>query len=703
MSSSPTADGNCAEQARILEAFSALSQGPAAYVCTQRNWLYANAAAARLFGTSKAALIGQPIAKQADDLRKLNLGHAIDFVLRTGDTYHWDVFAQQEVGAHKRWLRVQVTPDYAADGAVAGVFVMARDVHVEKTAQSQAHLQNELITQHLDNGFLAFIQMSREFKIERWSGAAERIFGYTAQEIMGRTPHEMCGIHPDDLSAVLQAWHMIKDEGPGARTYVRSRNFTKTGEWVWCDWYGSLVIDADTGLESFLCFAIDVTDRVEARDALILATKQDALTGLPNRYAFYEHATQRLSQDGAAGRMFFIDLDGFREINEKYGHIVGDELLSRLSVRLSDTLGSEYFAARYGGDEFVLFAKETELNCPVDVVANKILNALRRPFELDHHITVQLSCSVGMALAPEHGLSTQALLACAEMAMYEAKSNGRDQVYLYSHALGAAQRERLQLQTTLREAVRNQAIEVFYQPRISIATGKVIGAEALARWRQADGSLLSPQNFIPIAEDSGIIHDLGAHVLKQACTVARAANAARDGATAPFVVSVNLSTVQLLHAGFLHHVEEILTLTHCLPQWIEFEVTESHELTDPGCLARLKELVHSIGMKCSLDDFGTGYSNLVELTSLPIFALKLDREFISAMCPGSPSVVAAVLALAKSLGLETVAEGVENQAQLDLLAELGCTAYQGFFHSRPMPRDALLAAIGLREKSIKNA
>jgi diguanylate cyclase (GGDEF)-like protein/PAS domain S-box-containing protein len=702
-SSSTTTAGDCSEPMRILEAFSALSHGPAAYVCTQRNWLYANGAAARLFGSSKAALIGQPIAKQVVDLRKLNLGHAVDFVLRTGDTYHWDVFAQQEVGAQKRWLRLQVTPDYGKEGKVMGVFVMGRDVHTEKTAQSQAYLQNELISQHLDNGFLAFIQMSREFRIERWSGAAERIFGYTANEIMGRTPQEMCGIHPDDLSAVLEAWHTIKDEGPGARTYVRSRNFTKSGDWVWCDWYGSLVIDADTGAETFLCFAIDVTDRVEARDALILATKQDALTGLPNRYAFYEHVTQQLSKDAAAGRMLFIDLDGFREINEKHGHIVGDELLSRLAVRLSDTLGSEYFAARYGGDEFVLFAKEAGLNCPVDVVATKVLNALRRPFELDHHITVQLSCSVGMALAPEHGRSAQALLTCAEMAMYESKSNGRDQVYLYSHALGTAQRERLQLQSTLREAVRNQAIEVFYQPRISIATGKVIGAEALARWRQADGSLLSPQNFIPIAEDSGIIHELGAHVLKQACTVARAANAARNAAAAPFVVSVNLSTVQLRHAGFLHHVEEILILTHCKPQWIEFEVTESRELTDAGCVARLNELVHTIGTKCSLDDFGTGYSNLVELTSLPIFALKLDRDFINAMCPGSPPVVAAVLALAKSLGLETVAEGVENQAQLDLLAELGCTAYQGFFHSRPMPRDALLSEIGMREKSTKKA
>jgi PAS domain S-box-containing protein len=289
MSTAPTPFIDCAERSRILEAFSALSHGQAAYVCTKRNWLYAYPATEQLLGVSRASLIGQPIANQIDALRKLNLSHAIDFVLRTGNSYYWDVCAQLDGATQQRWLRLQVTPDQAKDGSVVGVFIMGRDVHAEKTAKSQAYLQAELIDQHLDNGFLAFIQMSREFKIERWSGAAERIFGYSESEIMGRTPHEICGIHPDDLSKVLQAWQTIKDEGPGARTSARRRNFPKSGEWVWCDWYGSLVHDSAMGAESFLCFAIDVTDRVEARDALIMATREDSLTGLPNRYAFYDH------------------------------------------------------------------------------------------------------------------------------------------------------------------------------------------------------------------------------------------------------------------------------------------------------------------------------------------------------------------------------------------------------------------------------
>jgi diguanylate cyclase (GGDEF)-like protein/PAS domain S-box-containing protein len=681
---------------RLLQSLIGAAPSHMAYVTREGNWGYVNAAAASLLGQHADALIGQHISKSRAHNHPRPLIETVTQVLNTGVACECDTLAPHADDEAGRWVHLQVSAYKNDAGETLGVLILSRDIHEQKLAQATAYTQNQLIERHLDNGHLAFMQMDREFKIERWSRAAERVFGWSEAEAIGRTPADLCGIHPEDFKAVRSAWLKAKHEGEEARVHLRHRNFTKAGGLIWCDWYGSMVNTPDFGKQSFLCFAIDVTERVETRLALAHAANRDALTQMPNRYAFYDWLGDRLESESPEGSVLFVDLDGFKEVNDRYGHKTGDQLLLLVSARLARLIDVRDCVARYGGDEFVLFIAKDTGSPPVSIVAEKIISELRRPFEVGE-LEIELSCSVGIANADDDNASPQALVTNADLAMYEAKSNGKDQFVHYSEHLGERHRQRAQLHAGLREALRLGRITVFYQARVAFDSKIVLGAEALARWTSTDGRGVGPNDFIPAAEETGLIHDLGAYVLQHACEFATRVNTnrfAQSNTAVPFVVSVNLSTVQLRQPQFVKRVKSIFASAKCKPEWIEFEVTESRELTDPVCLARLDELVTRFGASCSLDDFGTGYSNLVELTLLPLSALKIDRGFVSTLSPTNTSVIASVLALAQSMDLEVVAEGVETQSQFEQLKAMGCSSFQGYLHSRPMPADHLLAALG---------
>jgi diguanylate cyclase (GGDEF)-like protein/PAS domain S-box-containing protein len=680
---------------RLLQSLLGAAPSHMAYVTREGSWGYINPAAASLLGQSVDALIGQHISKSRAHNHPRPLIETVTHVLETGVACECDTVAPHAENEAGRWVHLQVSAYKNDAGDTLGVLIFSRDIHEQKIAQATAYTQNQLIERHLDNGHLAFMQMDQEFKIERWSRAAERVFGWSEAEAIGRTPADLCGIHPEDFKAVRGAWLKAKHEGEEARVHLRHRNFTKSGALIWCDWYGSMVNTPDLGMQSFLCFAIDVTERVETRLALAHAANRDALTQMPNRYAFYDWLSDRLDGDDHEGSVLFVDLDGFKEVNDRYGHKTGDQLLLLVAARLSKLIDVRDCVARYGGDEFVLFIAADTSSPPVSIVAEKIISELRRPFEVGE-LEIELSCSVGIANADNDSASPQALVTNADLAMYEAKTNGKDQFVHYSEHLGERHRQRAQLHAGLREALRLGHISVFYQARVAFDSMQVLGAEALARWTTTDGRGVGPNEFIPAAEETGLIHDLGAYVLQHACEFATRVNTQRlvnNKTITPFVVSVNLSTVQLRQPQFVKRVKSIFASAKCKPEWIEFEVTESRALTDAVCLARLDELVTRFGASCSLDDFGTGYSNLVELTLLPLSSLKIDRGFVATLTPTHTSVIASVLALAQSMDLEVVAEGVETQAQFDQLNAMGCTSFQGYLHSRPMPTDHFLAAL----------
>ncbi len=663
------------------------SANETAYITKDLTWGYVNAAARALLGKTIADTVGRPVAEAYDQAGPGNLVHAVTAVLRTGAYCHYEIKRRSVRLDAEHWFRVTVTPDCAADGEVLGAFVFSEDIHEEKIARSTVRAQQQLIDQHLDNGVLAFVQTDLSYRIQRWSHSAMRLLGWTAEEAVGKTYLELGSVHPDDVEAVAASSAQAAQEGHSARTYSRNRNVTKDGRVIWCDWYNGYVSDSATGVGVLMCFAIDMTERVEAKKALTHAAKRDALTGIPNRQAFYEWLSERLAQPEVKGYVFFVDLDGFKEVNDRYGHDTGDRVLIKVTERLQAEVAEDEMFARYGGDEFVLFKATDSIDSSSSLFANRIVASLRRPFEVNN-LSIELSCSIGVTSVPEHGLVAETLVRDADLAMYEAKSNGKDQFALYSQWLGESRRQRIDLHAGLRDAIRRGQLEVWYQPRVSLATGHILGAEALLRWRKTDGAFVSPVHFIPVAEETGLIHEIGAMVFEQACTLARFINAAGG---APFVVSVNLSTVQLRYERFAEQTEVVLQRLECRPEWVEFEVTESQELTDPRCLDRLSDLAKRIGVPCALDDFGTGYSNLAELTRLPVYALKIDRAFVSELTPSNASIVAAILALARSLNLTTIAEGVENDAQAEQLHAMGCDAYQGYLHSRPMPKSELIS------------
>jgi diguanylate cyclase (GGDEF)-like protein/PAS domain S-box-containing protein len=663
-----------------------------AHVSRDGDWLFANAAAHALWG-----LRPQNNAPTTMTQSRVSAGVLAAFhqALAQGETVTLE--EQVHLGGpttNARWMRVLVVPDTCPrTHDVLAVRLVASDIDETVKAQRTAQAREDLIREHLDQGLVAFVQLGPRFQIERWSGAMERMLGWSAAEAIGKTPMQINAIYPDDIQTVNQASQEVLTSTTNTRTYRRTRNLTKDGRMLWCDWYGTRVRNPETGESSVLLFGVDVTERVHANNQMRRNARQDALTTLPNRYSLFEWLQNRLDIAHTPGSLFFIDLDGFKEVNDRHGHECGDLLLTKVAAALREQLHDAEFIARHGGDEFVL-VHGAHTSADTQLVANRITAALRGPYLLEE-LSVDLSCSVGIALAPEHGQDSHTLIKAADLAMYQAKTNGKDQYALFTLAIGQAQQRRNEMYLGLRDALRAKKIEVHYQPRVCIETGSIRGVEALARWRNDGLTPVSPGEFIPVAEETGLIHELGANVMHEAFLFAGQVNRTRAPGTLPFIVSVNVSGLQLRYERFVEQVEFLLEITQCSAAWLDFEVTESSSIVEPLLMERLRDLAYRVGIRCSLDDFGTGYSNLSELSKLPIRAIKIDRTFVSDLSPQRDAVVTAIIALGRSFSLEVVAEGVETQLQLEQLRRLGCDSYQGYLHSAPMRKTDLLAHFDL--------
>jgi diguanylate cyclase len=687
-----TLPASAAQAARILQTLVFSSSSHLAFVKRDLTWGYVNPSAAKSLGKRVEDLIGRPLGESIVNDHPRPLEQTITKVFQTGNATECDSLIKNFDSDTPRWMRIAVIPHRDAKGEIAGAVVRARDIHDEVVARTTAQMQHELIQRHLNTGQLAFVQMDDLLRVERWSNAAASIFGWSSEEALGRKPKDLFPTHPDDFDLVRNAIRDMRNDASNERVHVRCRSYTKDGSLIWCDWYASVLQVPGAAAPSVLCFAVDVTESVAAKEALRRAARIDPLTMLPNRYAFYEWLGEHLEKVDTKGHVIFVDLDGFKEVNDRYGHQTGDQVLCNVATRLKNVIGEQDFCARYGGDEFALFIFDAQNALRVSMIAEKIVSELRRPFDVGV-LNIELSCSVGIAQARPRAQNAQMLVTHADLAMYQAKANGRDQIAMYTDALGERERTRVQLQTGLRDALRNGQIYADFQPRVDVNSLKIVGAEALARWKSPDGSMVNPADFVAVAEETGLIHDLGAVVLQRACEFARQMNASRQEVNNPFVVSVNLSTLQLRQPEFVKRAKSIFASAGCMPHWIEFEVTESSELTDTTCMERLNDLVKGFGARCALDDFGTGYSNLVELTNLPLSVMKIDRSIIKKLTADNTSLVAAVLGLAKSLRLSVVAEGVETEKQLLQLRALGCEQFQGFLFSPAISSDELSARL----------
>lgn len=426
-----------------------------------------------------------------------------------------------------------------------------------------------------------------------------------------------------------------------------------------------------------------VTKEVEAESRIRQLAHYDTLTGLPNRITFREELEKSLTTPGNRVGLLYLGLDGFKLINDTRGHSVGDVLLGQVAGRLRMICnGPAMMVGRLGGDEFAVLVPHNNAEAAT-ALTDKIIEALSAPYDLDHDRSIQLGASVGIALAPQHGESTDTLFARADLALYAAKAAGKGQAQIFSPDMETRIQERVQLEAKLRAALETKdGLFVFYQPIVNIETGKVTAREALIRWHHPEQGWISPGEFIPIAEQSSLIDQIGDFVLEQAC---RDAVGRADGAR----VAVNISAGQLGKGTLAQTVLSALISSGLSPDRLEIEVTETALLgAEANAIDDLRRL-RDMGVRVALDDFGTGYSSLAHLRIFPFDKIKIDGSFVKEAVdrPESAAVVKAVADLGKRLGVTTVAESVETQAQFDRIREEGCTEIQGYLYGRPAPSE----------------
>ena len=450
----------------------------------------------------------------------------------------------------------------------------------------------------------------------------------------------------------------------------------------------------DGSLGGLIGVSRDVTERRRNEEQLKHLATHDELTGLANRTLLQDRLEQAFHYANRSGRVvaiLLLDLDRFNVINDSLGHDFGDKLLCLLAQRLLQVVREADTVARLGGDEFALLLAEVADSEDVGMVAAKILKHVAEPLWVDNR-EVLLTASLGISLYPQDSTDAVTLIRNADLAMYRAKKDGRNSFSFYDPEMNLRVQETLELETDLRQALDREEFLLHYQPKVDLASGAVIGCEALVRWRHPRRGLVPPNDFIPLAEETGLIVPLGAWVLREAC---RQTRLWKDQGLPPVSVAVNLSARQFRQGDLLQLVADVLAETGLDAHLLDLELTESTVMDNPLKAGKTMLELKKLGVGLSLDDFGTGYSSLNYLRRFPVDCLKIDRSFIRDVVddPSGASVVTSVISIAHNLGMAAVAEGVENEDQLSFLASCGCDTYQGYFFSRPVPVEDFVALL----------
>jgi diguanylate cyclase (GGDEF)-like protein/PAS domain S-box-containing protein len=598
---------------------------------------------------------------------------------------------------------VLTSPIRDETGKIIQVVHISRNITERKRAEAKIRAQQFTLQTILDSMPYGVIIIGRDKKIRSANQAALALMGYaTETEVAGMACNKTLCPSEDGRCPIVD----LKETVDHAERILISKDGRRVPVL-------KTVVPLELDGENVLLEAvIDITERKQSEEKIHFLAYYDALTRLPNR-AFYKELLSRsllsAKRQGKLLSILFIDMDFFKRINDTFGHSEGDRLLQSVAQRLvscvrkSDAVArseedvSSNAVSRLGGDEFIVLLNELSGARDAALVARRILESLSAPFLLSGQ-EVFISASIGISLYPSDGEDPETLLKNADIAMYHAKEQGKNNFHFFSKAMNVSARERLILENDLRRAEERAEFRLYYQPKIDIPTGRIIGAEALLRWQHAARGLVSPVHFIPIAEETGLIVPIGEWVLRTASMQSRAW---QDAGLPPLPISVNLSTRQFGQKDLLATITKILKTVDMDPRHLELEITESSVMQHPDkAVAVLREL-KGMGIGVSLDDFGTGYSSLNYLRRLPLDCLKIDRSFIMNITKNSDdaAITAAIIAMAHNLKLTVLAEGVEREDQLMMLSRLGCDHAQGYLFSRPVPADELLAFLRKRDFS----
>jgi len=438
------------------------------------------------------------------------------------------------------------------------------------------------------------------------------------------------------------------------------------------------------GRPAIMANLLDITERKQAEERIDRLAHFDQLTGLPNRNLLNDHfkfAISLAQRSGESLAVMFIDLDHFKDINDILGHSIGDQILIEVARRLKAVLREEDSLSRQGGDEYVVILPRSDADSAA-LVASKLIEAVTQPCHIEQHELI-VTPSIGIAIYPNDGSNMETLSKNADTAMYRAKQEGRNGFRFYSPEMQLQSARNLQLANALRHALAQSELTLHYQPQVSIQDGRIVGAEALLRWQHPELGMISPAEFIPIAEDTGQIIQIGEWVLH---TASKQLKDWLDSGLPPITMAVNLSAVQFRQNHFPETVTRILDEVNLPHQYLELELTEAVAMDDPRAAIEVMNKLHERGIRMSIDDFGTGYSSLSYLKQFKVYKLKIDQSFVRDLTddPEDKAIVTAIIHMATSLGMQTIAEGVETASQLSFLRLQGCNEVQGYYFSKPL-------------------
>jgi diguanylate cyclase (GGDEF)-like protein/PAS domain S-box-containing protein len=673
---------------------------------------------AKVVGLSSASLYPDDAAFHA-------LGAAAYPVMASGVPYKAEIPMRRQNG-EIFWTHLTGTLVDPADTEQGSIWIVD-DIEAQKLAQAQ--LQSLLSQQQLilSNAMVGIVFL-RDRRVTQCNESFERLFGYEPGELEGSSSRQWY-LTEEDWRAAGERCYAPLQQGlsfEGEMTLA-----TKQGTPICCEVRAKAIDSSRLELGS-IWITMDITARKEAESELQLARAEleqlvqartaelrhtvlalenkiveqaaaeariqqlahyDALTGLPNRTLLAALCQQVISQAQRARQpaaLMFLDLDNFKAVNDSLGHRVGDAVLVVLANRLKTVLREQDTIARLGGDEFILLLPDTDA-AGATQLALKLLDATLAPIQRDGHELV-VTPSIGIALYPQDGSDLDALSRCADSAMYRAKADGRNGYSFYTADIQAHSDAVLRVSNALRRAQERDQFTLHYQPQVELASGRITGVEALLRWNHPELGAIPPHEFIPIAESTGLILPIGEWVLRTA--LQQLADWIRDG-LAPVRMAVNLSSVQFRHTEFPQLVDTVLHQTGVSAQWLELELTEGVAMTDPASAIAIMAALHRRGVGMAIDDFGTGYSSLAYLKRFQVRKLKIDRTFVRDITDDvdDKAIVGAIISMARSLGLQTLAEGVETPGQLAFLREQGCDEVQGYYFSRPVPADAMAALL----------
>ena len=563
---------------------------------------------------------------------------------------------------------------------------IVRDITERKIHDAQVSKLSSVMEQTAD----IVIVTDTTGNIEYVNPSFEKITGYTYTEAVNNTPRLLAsGKHKPEFYKHL--WDTITSGNSYSNIFINRR---KDGSLFYEEKTITPIKDYAGKITHFVSTGKDISERIQVQERLQHMAHHDALTDLPNRNLFLDRLQQSLTRARWHNRLvavMFLDLDRFKNINDTLGHTVGDQLLLQLSERLGNSVRDGDTIGRFGGDEFAILLDDIDSDNHISALAEKLLATLTKSFRINKQ-ELFVTASIGISIFPNDGEDSDTLLRNADVAMYRAKDLGKNNYQFYSDDLSARIFERMTLETHLRHALERNEFILYYQPQIDTRTQKIMGVEALLRWQHPEFGLVTPNNIVPLMEETGLIEKVGRWVLETACRQSRSWH---DAGWSYLHLSVNISSRQFNDPDFISSVHEIITTTGINPEFLELELTESMLMRNASATINALNSLNALGVRFAIDDFGTGYSSLSYLRRFPIDTIKIDRSFIHDVTdnPDDAAIASAIIVMAQSLSLNVIAEGVENQQQLEFLSSRDCHYLQGNLFSRPLPAEEFTAML----------